>query len=107
MTGSGSAPIVLAGVYMLEVRSQTCQARRDGLLFDVGVKGVEEHPDAGMVHRLAKTARVFAPIGLDIGAETPDEIALAIVAEVQAVLAGRRGASLRERGGGIHAVAAT
>ena len=47
-------------------------------------------------------ARLFAPAGLDVGAETPAEIALAIVAEVQAVIAGRRGAPLRERSGAIH-----
>ncbi len=46
--------------------------------------------------------RVYAPVGLDIGAETPDEIALAIIAEVQAVRTGRRGAPLRERDSGIH-----
>lgn len=50
----------------------------------------------------ADAARLHAPIGLDIGAETPDEIALAIVAEVQAVTSGRLGGSLRERPGGIH-----
>jgi xanthine dehydrogenase accessory factor len=50
----------------------------------------------------ADAARLYAPVGLDIGAETPDEIALAIVAEVQAVKAGRRGASLRDRAGAIH-----
>jgi xanthine dehydrogenase accessory factor len=48
------------------------------------------------------TERLYAPAGLDIGGETPDEIALAIVAEVQAVRAGRRGAPLRERPGAIH-----
>jgi xanthine/CO dehydrogenase XdhC/CoxF family maturation factor len=32
-------------------------------------------------------------VGLDIGATTPETIALAIVSEVQAVLAGRRGGS--------------
>lgn len=53
-----------------------------------------------------EAARVYAPIGLDIGAETPDEIALSIVAEVQAVRAGRTGAPLRERDGGIHAAGA-
>ena len=47
-------------------------------------------------------ARLYAPAGLDIGAETPDEIALAIVAEVQAVMAGRTGGPLRERPGAIH-----
>jgi len=44
----------------------------------------------------------YAPIGLDLGAETPDEIALSIVSEIAAVLAGRPPVSLRERGGPIH-----
>jgi CTP:molybdopterin cytidylyltransferase MocA len=50
----------------------------------------------------AAVSRLHAPAGLDIGAETADEIALSIVAEVQAVTAGRSGASLRERPGRIH-----
>ena len=45
---------------------------------------------------------VYAPVGLDIGAETPEEIALAIVCECAAALAGRTPVSLRERGGPIH-----
>ena len=45
---------------------------------------------------------VYAPVGLDLGAETPEEIALAIVSECAAVLAGRESRSLRERGGPIH-----
>jgi len=45
---------------------------------------------------------VYAPVGLDLGAETPEEIALAIVSECAAVLAGRDAKSLRERGGPIH-----
>jgi xanthine/CO dehydrogenase XdhC/CoxF family maturation factor len=47
-------------------------------------------------------ASLHAPAGLDIGAETANEIALAIVAEVQAVMTGRRGAPLRERTDAIH-----
>jgi xanthine/CO dehydrogenase XdhC/CoxF family maturation factor len=50
----------------------------------------------------ADAGRLYAPVGLDIGAETPDEIALAIVAEIQAITCGRRGAPLRERPGAIH-----
>jgi xanthine/CO dehydrogenase XdhC/CoxF family maturation factor len=43
------------------------------------------------------TALVHAPAGLDIGAETPEGIALAIAAEMQAVIAGRAGGMLRHR----------
>jgi xanthine dehydrogenase accessory factor len=46
--------------------------------------------------------RLYAPVGLDIGATTPEAIALAIVAEIQTVLAGRRGGFLRDREGGIY-----
>ena len=45
---------------------------------------------------------VYAPVGLDLGAETPEEIALSIVSEIAAVLAERTPRSLRERGGPIH-----
>jgi xanthine/CO dehydrogenase XdhC/CoxF family maturation factor len=51
-------------------------------------------------------ARVFGPAGLDVGADAPEEIALAICAEVQAFAAGRSGGSLRERKGPIHEPAA-
>jgi xanthine dehydrogenase accessory factor len=41
---------------------------------------------------------LFAPAGLDIGSEAPEEIALSIVAEVAAALSARVGGFLRERG---------
>ena len=44
----------------------------------------------------------FAPAGLDLNAETPEEIALAIVAEVQRVFAGGSAQSLRDRKQPIH-----
>ena len=40
-------------------------------------------------------ARVRAPIGLDLGGKTPEEMALAIIAEIVAVKNGRSGGSLR------------
>ena len=46
--------------------------------------------------------RIHNPIGMDIGGESPEEIALAIVAEIQATLNGRSIASLRDRSGPIH-----
>src|SRR5207248_790271 len=48
-------------------------------------------------------AGFFAPAGLDLGAETPEEIALAIVSEIQLVFAGASGESLRDRKMSIHA----
>jgi xanthine/CO dehydrogenase XdhC/CoxF family maturation factor len=45
---------------------------------------------------------LFAPAGLDIGSEAPEEIALAIVSEVAAVLSDRRAGFLRERKSDIH-----
>ena len=47
-------------------------------------------------------ANVHSPVGLDLGAETPEEIALAIVAEIAAVSSGRGGGMLRDRTGPIH-----
>ncbi|MFM8999702.1 MAG: XdhC family protein, partial [Actinomycetota bacterium] len=46
--------------------------------------------------------RIHGPAGLDLGAEGPEEIATAIVAEIVAVRRGRRGGFLRERVGPIH-----
>ncbi|MEY2518978.1 MAG: xanthine dehydrogenase accessory factor, partial [Verrucomicrobiota bacterium] len=47
-------------------------------------------------------AELFAPAGLDLGAETPEEIALALVSEIQAVFAGSSAESLRDRKAPIH-----
>lgn len=44
----------------------------------------------------ARIAKVHAPVGLDIGAVTPEEVALAIMAEIVAVRRGGKGGSLSE-----------
>jgi xanthine/CO dehydrogenase XdhC/CoxF family maturation factor len=58
---------------------------------------------SGMTITPADRARVYAPIGLDIGGEGPEAIALALLGEIHAVEAGRAGGLLRERQGPIHA----
>ena len=50
--------------------------------------------------------RIAAPIGLDLGAVSPEETALSIMAEVVAVRNGRDGGRLSAGGGPIHEVGA-
>jgi xanthine dehydrogenase accessory factor len=50
--------------------------------------------------------RIAGPTGLDLGAETPAETAVSILAEILAVRSGRPGGRLKETRGRIHAEAA-
>lgn len=69
--------------------------RRDDILFDV-------LHDAPSFHET-----LFAPAGLHLGAETPEEIALSIAAEIQCVFATGTGQQLRTRKAPIHHGAST
>jgi len=50
----------------------------------------------------AMLRQIHNPVGLDIGAESPEQIALAILAEIQAVISGHAGGLLREKKSSIH-----
>lgn len=58
---------------------------------------------SGQVISSTQRAHLHAPVGLDLGAESPEEVALAILAEMQAVLGRRDARPLRERSLPIHA----
>jgi ketosteroid isomerase-like protein len=68
-------------------------------------KRVERLREAGLDEETI--ASIHAPCGLDLGARTPSETAISILAEVIAVRAGRSGESLQETSGPIHAEAAS
>jgi len=48
-------------------------------------------------------ARIYGPVGLDVGTDGAEQVALSVIAEILAVRSGRRADSLRERQTPIHA----
>ncbi|MGH8549836.1 MAG: XdhC family protein [Methylococcales bacterium] len=56
----------------------------------------------GCVPQPEPLRKLKGPVGLDLGAETPEEIALSIVAEIQACFAGCDGTPLTRKAGPIH-----
>lgn len=65
-------------------------------------KMYEEYTSEGIELAKDDISKIHSPIGLDIGAETPDEIAVSIIAEIQGKFANRSGGFLKYRSGPIH-----
>ena len=63
----------------------------------IGVLGPRARRDRLLQMAGCPEARVYGPVGLDIGAELPAAIALAVAAEIHAVLNARDGISLTRR----------
>ena len=76
--------------YVGALGSRRNQERRNDLLRDAGV------PDSSI-------ERISGPCGLDLGAESPAETALSMLAEIVAVRMGRAGGPLKDASQRIHA----
>jgi xanthine dehydrogenase accessory factor len=64
------------------------RARTEGILEKLGASGSD---------------RVFGPVGLDLGADGPEQVAISIVSELLSVWSGRQPRHLRERESAVHA----
>lgn len=73
------------------------RARTEQMLRELTAQGLKLLPE--------KVTEVRTPVGLDIGADSPQEIALAMLSEILAVKNRRSGMALRDRKGAIHAAA--
>jgi xanthine dehydrogenase accessory factor len=85
-----TAALATEAFYIGALGSRRNQERRRARLLEAGL-----HEDA--------LDRISGPCGLDVGAETQEETAISILAEILAVRADRPGGRLREAGQRIHA----
>ena len=116
MTDADSAATVLAGLTRLdnvvvishdnELAGRALIAALAGGTGYIGALGARRTQQARAAwlaeHDVTDLDRIHGPAGLDIGANTPAEIALSILAEAQAVRSGSNAAPLRTQAGAIH-----
>jgi len=65
-------------------------------------KMIKSFLEEGMQLSSEDLQRIYAPSGLEIGANTPEEIAMSIFAEILSVFAGKKGGMLKHKAGPIH-----
>jgi xanthine/CO dehydrogenase XdhC/CoxF family maturation factor len=68
--------------------------RTERILGDLAREGVMDESHRG---------RIYGPVGLDIGTDGAEQVAMSVIAELLAVRSGRRARSVRERPVPIHA----
>lgn len=117
VTGSGDEVVheletdaYTAALLMTHNFEYEAQVLKDLLPLDlpyIGILGPKKKSEK-LIERLEKDGKavnqnaIYSPMGLDIGAEGSEEIALSILAEVKAVLAKKQGTFLRNKTGPIH-----
>ena len=100
-------PIAVVMGHHYEQDKQALQALASSRALYIGMLGPRRRTER-MLDELCASgvavnpARVHAPAGLDLRAETPLEIALSILTEAQAVVTGADGGSLRDKARPIH-----
>ncbi len=95
-----------AVVVMTHSLAQDFQWLKSALLSDavyIGQLGPKDRTEKLLADiGISADARLHYPIGLDLGGDTPESVALAILAEITAVLNGREGGMLKHRQQTIH-----
>lgn len=107
-TDSQTAFVLMTHNYNYDKAMLQCLLQREKAY--IGVLGpsrklermLNELAEEGIVVSDEERTVIYGPTGLDIGAETAEEIALSVLAEIKKVLAAKRGISLREKTGFIH-----
>jgi len=108
--GRQTAVVLMTHNFPYDVALFRCLLPRMGELRYLGIMGprkrfermLEELEEKSKVIAASQLDRIYAPVGLDLGAEQPSEIALAILAEVMACFNEAEGGSLRAKKGPIH-----
>jgi xanthine/CO dehydrogenase XdhC/CoxF family maturation factor len=103
-----SAALVVSHVYDKDLQAMAALIQKP--LAYLGLQGnrlrcaklLKELQDEGLVLTEAQRQIIHFPAGLDLGGESPEAIALSMLAEIQATFAQRTGGSLRDKSGSIH-----